>query len=146
MFPQTNKCPHTVKPRWRKMHSTESLCEVSPLKSGNGSIWHLLKNIYSYYSNSTRKVSPNKLLLSEYYLNAPVCDLHKFFLCFPDKKSQHNRHNSQEDNGWFCLCLKACQIQKKTNNCRRSLCLPTDSLPSLCVFLLTLTLIMLHSH
>lgn len=95
------------------MHSTESLCEVSPLKSGNGSIWHLLKNIYSNYSNSTRKVSPNKLLLSEYYLNAPVCDLHKFFLCFPDKKSQHNRHNSQEDNGWFCLCLKACQIQKK---------------------------------
>lgn len=33
------------------------------------------RKIFFNYSNSTRKVSPNKLLLSEYYLNAQGCDL-----------------------------------------------------------------------
>lgn len=82
---QTNKCPHTMKPRWRKMHSAESLCEVSPLESGNGSI-------FFNYSNSTRKVSPNKLLLPEYDLNAQGCDLwlgtleQSLFCVFPIRK------------------------------------------------------------
>lgn len=117
---QTNKCPHTMKPGWRKMQSTESLCEVSPLESGNGSIWHLQNFWIFYFSNSTRKVSPNKLLLSEYYLNAQGCDLwlgtlaQSLFCVFPIRKVNTIDSTVRKIVDGFVFVWRLVRLKKKT--------------------------------